>query len=52
MTGQVHLSFRQLVRLHIWQIRNKRQKKLIPQAWLISAFLRKRGVVPISEKTL
>ncbi|KAJ0555576.1 hypothetical protein HanIR_Chr07g0303681 [Helianthus annuus] len=50
MTGQVHLSFRQPVMLHIWQSRNKRQKKLIPHARLISAFLRKQGVVPISEK--
>ncbi|KAF5766518.1 hypothetical protein HanXRQr2_Chr15g0716271 [Helianthus annuus] len=31
MTGQIHLSFRHLVMLHIWQSRNKRQKKLIPQ---------------------
>ncbi|KAJ0456962.1 hypothetical protein HanIR_Chr15g0768411 [Helianthus annuus] len=50
MTGQMHLSFRQLVMLHIWQSQNKRQKKLIPHARLISAFLRKQGVVPISEK--
>ncbi|KAM0047209.1 hypothetical protein Hdeb2414_s0009g00325791 [Helianthus debilis subsp. tardiflorus] len=50
MTGQVHLSFRQLVLLHIWQSRNKRRKKLIPHARLISAFLRKQGIVPISEK--
>ncbi|MFS8020264.1 hypothetical protein Hanom_Chr15g01413541 [Helianthus anomalus] len=50
MTGQVHLSFRQLVMLHIRQSRNKRQKKLIPHARLVSAFLRKQGVVPISEK--
>ncbi|KAJ0694151.1 hypothetical protein HanPI659440_Chr15g0605541 [Helianthus annuus] len=39
MTGQMHLSFRQLVMFHIWQSRNKRQKKLIPDARLISAFL-------------
>ncbi|KAJ0499803.1 hypothetical protein HanHA89_Chr13g0537971 [Helianthus annuus] len=50
MTGQIHLSFRQLVMLHIWQSRNKRQKKLIPHAHLISAFLRKQWVVPVSEK--
>ncbi|KAM0011340.1 hypothetical protein Hdeb2414_s0064g00765641 [Helianthus debilis subsp. tardiflorus] len=50
MTRQIHLSFQQLVMLHIWQSRNKRKKKLIPHARLISAFLRKQGVVPISEK--
>ncbi|KAF5805573.1 hypothetical protein HanRHA438_Chr05g0220611 [Helianthus annuus] len=50
MTGQIHLSFRQLVMLHIWQSRNKRQKKLIPHARLISVFLRQQRVVPISEK--
>ncbi|KAF5787171.1 hypothetical protein HanXRQr2_Chr10g0449801 [Helianthus annuus] len=43
MTGQVHLSFQQLVMLHRWQSRNKRQKKLIPHARLISAFLREQG---------
>ncbi|KAJ0483912.1 hypothetical protein HanIR_Chr13g0669921 [Helianthus annuus] len=50
MSGQIHLSFRQLVMLHIWQSRNKRQKKLIPHARLISAFLRKQRVVTVSEK--
>ncbi|KAJ0724269.1 hypothetical protein HanPI659440_Chr12g0445871 [Helianthus annuus] len=50
MTGQIHLSFRQLVMLHIWQSRNKRQKKLIPHARLISIFLRKQGLVLVYEK--
>ncbi|KAM0038465.1 hypothetical protein Hdeb2414_s0013g00415121 [Helianthus debilis subsp. tardiflorus] len=49
MTGQIHLSFWQLVMLHIWQSQNKRQKKLIPHARLISAFLRKQGAVSVSE---
>ncbi|MFS8026205.1 hypothetical protein Hanom_Chr16g01484141 [Helianthus anomalus] len=50
MIGQIHLSFRQLVMLHIWQSRSKRQKKLISHARLISAFPRKQGVVLISKK--
>ncbi|MFS8011884.1 hypothetical protein Hanom_Chr14g01314251 [Helianthus anomalus] len=50
MTGQVHFPFRQLVMLHIWQSRNKRQEKLIPHARLINGFLRKHGVAPISDK--
>ncbi|MFS7995566.1 hypothetical protein Hanom_Chr12g01119411 [Helianthus anomalus] len=34
-----------------WELsRNKRKKKLIPHARLVSAFLHKHGVVPISAK--
>ncbi|MFS8033144.1 hypothetical protein Hanom_Chr17g01566061 [Helianthus anomalus] len=49
-TGQVHLLFWQLVMLHIWQSRNKRLKKLIPHAQLISAFLRKQGITHVKIK--
>ncbi|KAJ0760343.1 hypothetical protein HanOQP8_Chr04g0136871 [Helianthus annuus] len=49
MTGQLHLSFRQLVIMHVWQARNQKNKKLIPHARLLSALLEKHGALRPEE---
>ncbi|KAJ0743870.1 hypothetical protein HanPI659440_Chr10g0380951 [Helianthus annuus] len=49
MTGQLHLSFRQLVIMHVWQARNQKNKKLIPHARLLSALLEKHGALRPGE---
>ncbi|MFS7985976.1 hypothetical protein Hanom_Chr11g01005041 [Helianthus anomalus] len=49
MTGQLHLSFRQLVIMHVWQTRNQKNKKLIPHARLLSALLEKHGALRPEE---
>ncbi|MFS7912764.1 hypothetical protein Hanom_Chr02g00133701 [Helianthus anomalus] len=49
MTGQLHLSFRQLVMMHVWHIRNTKNKKPIPHVWFISALLEKQGALLPTE---
>ncbi|KAJ0616912.1 hypothetical protein HanOQP8_Chr02g0082231 [Helianthus annuus] len=49
MTGELHLSFTQLVMMHVWQSRNMKLKKLIPHARLLSALLEKQGALSPSE---
>ncbi|KAJ0951939.1 hypothetical protein HanPSC8_Chr02g0066251 [Helianthus annuus] len=49
MTGQLHLSFRQLVIMHVWHARNQKNKKLIPHARLLSALLEKHGALRPEE---
>ncbi|KAM0002184.1 hypothetical protein Hdeb2414_s0041g00739091 [Helianthus debilis subsp. tardiflorus] len=49
MTGELHLSFRQLVMMHEWQSRNMKLKKLIPHARLLRALLEKQGALSPSE---
>ncbi|KAJ0820389.1 hypothetical protein HanPSC8_Chr16g0707401 [Helianthus annuus] len=49
MTGQLHLSFRQLVIMHVWQARNQKNKKLIPHARLLSALLEKHRALRPEE---
>ncbi|KAJ0592065.1 hypothetical protein HanHA300_Chr03g0080581 [Helianthus annuus] len=51
MTGQLRLSFQQLVMTHVWQCRNQKGKKLIPHVRLLSALLEKQEVLFPSEYT-
>ncbi|MFS7916031.1 hypothetical protein Hanom_Chr02g00172331 [Helianthus anomalus] len=49
MTGELHLSFRQLVMMHVWQSINMKLKKLTPHARLLSALLEKQRALSPSE---
>ncbi|MFS7940153.1 hypothetical protein Hanom_Chr05g00460301 [Helianthus anomalus] len=51
MTGQLHLSYRQLVIMHLRQARNQKNTNLIPHARLLSDLLEKHGALRPEEYT-